>query len=154
MLDSVEQSLPPVPRRLFQLNRSVAEAAATTACQTAKMTRAVAEAVMGRSAQGAKTVQGQAEAAADRVTDAVTRGTKEVAGQTSAQAQAIIDEAEDLTVSLIEDVAPTPEASTSAVQPYEQWTKTDLYQRAQQLDVPGRSSMSKSELINALRQTD
>lgn len=35
--------------------------------------------------------------------------------------------------------------------PYEQWTKDELYDRAQELDVDGRSDMSKDELISALR---
>ena len=35
--------------------------------------------------------------------------------------------------------------------PYEEWTKDDLYARAQELDVDGRSSMTKDELIDALR---
>lgn len=34
---------------------------------------------------------------------------------------------------------------------YDEWTKDDLYRRAQQLDVDGRSSMTKDELIHALR---
>ena len=35
--------------------------------------------------------------------------------------------------------------------PYEDWTKDDLYDRAQELDVEGRSDMTKDELIAALR---
>lgn len=35
--------------------------------------------------------------------------------------------------------------------PYDQWTKADLYQRARELSVAGRSSMSKHDLIDALR---
>ena len=35
--------------------------------------------------------------------------------------------------------------------PYEEWTKDELYDRAQELDVDGRSEMSKDELIEALR---
>ena len=35
--------------------------------------------------------------------------------------------------------------------PYETWTKDDLYARAQELEIDGRSSMSKDELIDALR---
>jgi hypothetical protein len=35
--------------------------------------------------------------------------------------------------------------------PYEQWTKDELYQRAQDLDIDGRSDMDKAELISALR---
>lgn len=35
--------------------------------------------------------------------------------------------------------------------PYEEWTKDELYGRAQELDIDGRSKMSKDELIDALR---
>lgn len=35
--------------------------------------------------------------------------------------------------------------------PYEDWTKDDLYDRARELDVQGRSGMDKGELIRALR---
>ena len=34
---------------------------------------------------------------------------------------------------------------------YEDWTKKDLQQRARQIGISGRSSMSKAELIEALR---
>lgn len=35
--------------------------------------------------------------------------------------------------------------------PYEEWTKEELYDRAQELGVEGRSDMDKDELIEALR---
>jgi len=34
---------------------------------------------------------------------------------------------------------------------YDDWSKSDLLQRARELDINGRSSMSKSELVDALR---
>ena len=34
---------------------------------------------------------------------------------------------------------------------YDEWTKDDLYDRAKELEVEGRSSMTKGELIHALR---
>lgn len=34
---------------------------------------------------------------------------------------------------------------------YEEWTKEELYERAQELDIQGRSGLSKDELIEALR---
>ncbi|OAN72643.1 Rho termination factor [Jannaschia sp. EhC01] len=37
--------------------------------------------------------------------------------------------------------------------PYEDWTKDELYSRAQELDVEGRSDMDKDALIKALRNT-
>lgn len=36
--------------------------------------------------------------------------------------------------------------------PYEDWTKEELMDRAQELDIEGRSKMDKSELIAALRE--
>ena len=35
--------------------------------------------------------------------------------------------------------------------PYEEWTKDELYARARELEVDGRASMSKGDLIRALR---
>ena len=35
--------------------------------------------------------------------------------------------------------------------PYEEWTKADLYDKARQVGIEGRSSMNKDELIAALR---
>ena len=35
--------------------------------------------------------------------------------------------------------------------PYENWTKEELYGRAQELEIDGRSDMTKDELIDALR---
>ena len=35
--------------------------------------------------------------------------------------------------------------------PYEEWTRDELYERAQELDIEGRSDMTKDELIEALR---
>ena len=35
--------------------------------------------------------------------------------------------------------------------PYEEWTLDELYERARELDVEGRSDMTKDELIEALR---
>ncbi len=35
--------------------------------------------------------------------------------------------------------------------PYEEWTKDELMERARELDVEGRSSMTKDELVDALR---
>ena len=35
--------------------------------------------------------------------------------------------------------------------PYEEWTKDALYERAQELEIDGRSEMDKDSLIQALR---
>jgi hypothetical protein len=38
-----------------------------------------------------------------------------------------------------------------SAQAYEDWTKDDLYERAKDVGIDGRSDMSKGELIDALR---
>lgn len=38
-----------------------------------------------------------------------------------------------------------------AAPPYEEWKRDELYDRAKELDIDGRSKMNKGELIEALR---
>ncbi|MGF1562286.1 MAG: Rho termination factor [Geminicoccaceae bacterium] len=45
--------------------------------------------------------------------------------------------------------APSKKGGEAAA--YEDWSKDALYARAQELDIDGRASMSKEELIEALR---
>ncbi|MBL4538631.1 DUF7218 family protein [Oceanicaulis alexandrii] len=42
-------------------------------------------------------------------------------------------------------------AKGGAHKPYEDWTKDELYDRAQEIGIEGRSDMTKDELIKALR---
>ncbi|MBB97378.1 MAG: Rho termination factor [Rhodobacteraceae bacterium] len=44
-----------------------------------------------------------------------------------------------------------PSVKGGKAPPYEDWTKADLYDRARELDIECRSSMTKDELISALR---
>ncbi|WP_147103539.1 Rho termination factor [Tateyamaria sp. syn59] len=46
-----------------------------------------------------------------------------------------------------------PSAKGGKQPPYEDWTKDALYARARELDVQGRSDMTKDALIKALRNT-
>lgn len=51
-------------------------------------------------------------------------------------------------------IANAPDAASKGgkAAAYEDWTKDELYERAQELEIDGRSSMSKDELIAALRR--
>ena len=49
------------------------------------------------------------------------------------------------------DQAPSEKGGKSPA--YEDWTKEELYDRAQELDIEGRSDMDKDELIKALRES-
>ena len=46
----------------------------------------------------------------------------------------------------------SPSEKGGKAKPYEEWTRDDLYDRAQELDIDGRSDMTKDELISALRE--
>jgi hypothetical protein len=52
-------------------------------------------------------------------------------------------------------IANSPKEETSRkggeADPYEEWTVEDLQQRASEIGIEGRSSMDKTELIEALR---
>ncbi len=60
----------------------------------------------------------------------------------------IHDDAVDAVKSAIRTVAPDNDATTG----YDRWTKADLYEKATELDIQGRSTMSKAELAGAIRQ--
>lgn len=44
-----------------------------------------------------------------------------------------------------------PSEKGGAAKPYEEWKKDDLYTRAKEIGIDGRSNMTKRELISALR---
>jgi len=44
-----------------------------------------------------------------------------------------------------------PSKKGGEAQPYEAWTRDDLYDRAREIGIEGRSKMSKRDLIKALR---
>ncbi|MAP55479.1 Rho termination factor N-terminal domain-containing protein [Altibacter sp.] len=50
-------------------------------------------------------------------------------------------------------IANTPDAGKKGgkAQPYEAWTKKELYQQAKKVGIDGRSTMNKKQLIKSLR---
>ena len=50
-------------------------------------------------------------------------------------------------------IANTPNAGKKGgkANPYEEWTKKELYDKAKEIDIKGRSTFNKKELIKALR---
>lgn len=50
-------------------------------------------------------------------------------------------------------IANTPNASKKGgkAKPYEEWTKKELYEKAKEIDLNGRSTLNKKELIKSLR---
>ena len=140
-----------VARKMYDFNKAVVSTSLqTTRTVLGAVGEGVSSAVKTLRDSGS-TVVGQSRSAVDRTVTQASTGVKEVAGQARAQgdrASAQLDEIADRTARrATAAVSDTPSSGTR----YEDWTKDELYERAQELDVEGRSGMSKSQLIKALR---
>ena len=104
--------------------------------------------MIGTARSSGKTVTGQARAAGTNVVDTARAGGRQVAGQAEAQGRrmsgTVQRETEQLLDSAIDAVGGSDDID------YDTWTKAELLERAQELDIEGRSQMSKQELIDAL----
>ena len=93
------------------------------------------ERTVDQASNGAKQVVGQARSAGERTMNQASKGVKEVTGQARAQgkrANEQLDRVAQRTADrAIDAVDPTPSSGT----PYEQWSKAELYERAQELDI-------------------
>lgn len=149
-LDRLENTLPSIPRRLFQLQRSTVGAGFELARTSCEFVTSAIRPVERQASTSAAIATGQARSAAQRVASTARSGLAEVIGQASAQTErtvAAMEEAADKTIDRANDLAESIE--TSAL---EQLTKDELYDRAKEADVVGRSSMSKEELVQALSE--
>jgi hypothetical protein len=98
------------------------------------------------------TTVGQTRSAADRAGAAVAGSTREVTGQAAAQARRSSRAARTAGTALVDDAVRAVDAEPSGPPAaLERRTKDELYAMAQDEDIPGRSSMSKDELVAALR---
>ena len=94
-----------------------------------------------------------------RVTDAADglgRTLRVVTNRAEDIGDRVADAAEDASDKVVKatDAGIAESAKTGARRPtgaYANWSKDELYERAQELDIDGRSNMSKKELITALR---
>lgn len=114
-------------------------------------TRSAVDRTMTQASKGAKEVVGQTRSAVDRTASQASKGAKEVAGQAKAQGRIASDKIDSTTKRTADRAVKAVDHSPSTGTPYEQWTKEALYDRAQELDLDGRSTMSKKQLITALR---
>ncbi len=147
-LDTLEGRLPTVPRRMLQINRAFAALGCSLATRAASAITDSSESVAGAATTGVKTVSGQARSVVDRTVTTAVNGTKEVAGQARAQSAMVVDTIEDEAAELADEAETVAEDMTEAS--YASWTRADLYERAQALDIDGRSGMNKAQLIDAL----
>lgn len=150
-LDDLEASLPDVPAKALALGRaSVHRVSETASAVAADVSRQLGELSSTASSAFATTV-GQARSAVERTSDMATRTARESAGQFTAQSHRTAQQTERAAVALLDDATRAVDADEDRPAALEDWTKQQLYERAQDLDLEGRSTMSKKQLVQALR---
>lgn len=141
----------PLAAKVLQFNRQLATSALDAAGSATRVAGTGLRNVTETSRRAGATVVGQTRSAIERTVSTARRGGAEVAGQVEAQGEAVADavshESHRVADRAVQAVSDTPGSGT----PYEEWTREQLYERAQELDVDGRSTMSKAQLIRALR---
>ncbi|MEZ5376363.1 MAG: Rho termination factor N-terminal domain-containing protein [Acidimicrobiales bacterium] len=152
-LDTIEGRLPAIPRRMLQINRAVASLGCSLATRAASALGDSSEVVADAAATGTRTVTGQARSVLDRTMSTAASGTREIAGQARAQTEHFVDTVEHEAMELADEAETVADDMTEAS--FASWTRADLYERAQELDIEGRSGMNKAQLIDALmHETD
>lgn len=126
-LDALERRLPALPASMLRLQRTINR----------------------RVLCGARDLAGTAAKSVGTVAKSGETAMKATIGQARAQARITSDTAVSESERLADAV--DDKADTSPDGPYESWTKNELYDRAQELDIEGRSTMSKQQLVKALR---
>lgn len=140
-----------LPRKILDLNKAAADQAVANTATALKVVGKGVKTVVDASRTAGKVVVGQSRAAVERTVAAGTRGAKEVSGQVRAQGDRVAKTASKETNRVLDTATRAVSDMPSSGTPYEQWTKAQLLERAQESDVHGRATMTKAELIDALR---
>lgn len=146
--------------------RSKIPAPARSPSQAARSAREAATRTAGTARDAASRTAGAARDAATRTAGTVREGTqrtvttaREATQRTATTARGAAREAAVTARDTTRETAETAttearrtadDASRAVAPAYEEWTKAELYERAQDLDIEGRSQMNKDELVQAL----
>lgn len=156
-LDDLERQLPSIPSKMLGLTRAVTDRAGAAFCGAATAITRPATAVKREGASvarstdvAARTTVGQARSATERTVAAAGANTREAIGQARAQTGRVADKAQSSVERLLDDATAAVENEKRPAR-LENLTKAELYDRAQQRDIAGRATMSKPQLIRALR---
>lgn len=157
-LDEMEERLPTLPARILRLERTLAARTYDTMTGAAGSVRRSADTVVERTGRALRTVAGTARHAVDTTVDAARLGARTTVGQAQAQAERVRDTATEAVADLHDDASGSLASATEVLDTdddastgYDRWTKAELYEKATELEIEGRSSMTKDELVAALR---
>ncbi len=152
-LDRLEADLPTLPSKAIGLTRATVHRANSTARDVAGDVGRQLDRFASTAGDAMSTTVGQARSAVDRTSSMATRTSKETVGQARAQGSRTAKAAERSTTALLDDATRAVDPDTHGKPAsLDDWTKADLYERAQEIDIEGRSSMTKQELVRALRR--
>jgi len=150
-LDDLEESLPSIPSKGLNLTRASARRVIDTSADVVCTVRRAADSVWNTAATSTRTSVGQASSAVSRTAKTASDAARQTAGQVRAETAQTVDAATQATERLLDEGALAIDADRpNPGVPYGQWTKAQLYDRAQELDLDGRSSMTKKQLVAAL----
>lgn len=161
-LDRIEERLPSIPARIMRLQRTVAGATYDQFNEAMQTVVGASRTVIDTARISGRTVSGQTRAAGTEVLATAKRNANQVVGQTTAQSRRLATTARRETTDVIDaaidavdtaDVADAGDSTPGSGRPYEQWTKAELVERADQLGVTGRTGLNKRQLIAALRKS-
>lgn len=141
--DIVESATSSIRNRFENVADDTATAVKTTTGQAKSASQRASKTVKGGVAQ----TTGQARAASGKVASTVKSGVKQSTGQAKAQGRKVTKSVTDEVEGALDDakVATDPDR-------YADMTKSELYDRATERDIEGRSSMTKAELVGALQK--
>lgn len=150
-LDTLQADLPPIPAKSLELTRASVRRANDVAVSVADRIGEFARPVASTATTATRTVVGQARSAVDRSVATMRRTRNETIGQFEAQVGRTAKTLRDETTDLLDDAAKAVAPETTNPASLQDLSKAELYERAQNLDIEGRSAMSKDELVAALR---
>ncbi|MGB0113031.1 MAG: Rho termination factor N-terminal domain-containing protein [Ilumatobacteraceae bacterium] len=150
-LAELEGQLPDIATKLLALGRAGADRVGAVASGIASDVGQRVSKASSDVGDAVSTTVGQTKSAAGRSAASVKSNTKEAVGQARAQATKSADAVDDAAGALLDDATRAVKPQPSRPSSLEKLTKQELYDRAQELDIDGRSAMNKSQLISAIR---
>jgi hypothetical protein len=140
-----------LPRKIIELNKTVAQSAMQTTASALKLVGDSVKTVTEASRVAGKTVVGQTRSVIDRTWATTVSGVHEVTGQAEAQGAKVAATLDSQANRVVDHAIHSVDGKPHTGTPYEQWSREQLYERAQELAIDGRSAMNKKQLVAALR---
>lgn len=157
-LDEFEERLPGLPAAMLRFERALVGRTVDLAAGAAgNVKRSVSE-VNSKTGHSAKVVAGTARRAVETTVSAARTGVNSTTGQSRAQLRRVGQTVETEVSDNYDAAVGTVASATEAIDPdddattgYDRWTKAELYEKATEMEITGRSDMSKAELLEAIR---